>query len=87
MAAHRTPLVSVQCVRRNAGVWDDAKQKIVPGHEWLINVEVNQVPAFTLGPYDYEITLVDALSLVAADLRLSERLGDYKYAAAHLPPS
>lgn len=82
MVAHRTPLVSVQCVRRLVPM--SRSHRPDPNWEYLINVEVNSVPAFTLGPYNHEVTLPDALALVAADIRLGDNMKDYRYAAAQI---
>lgn len=45
------------------------------GH--FINVFLDGVPAYTLGPYEERLTLPQALTLVATDLRLRDALGGF----------
>lgn len=54
---YRSPIVAISVVSNK--------------HGWYINVVVNQVPYTTLGPYEEEMTLPEALQLVAVDAKLN----------------
>ena len=62
---YRTDPVSVQILCRNV----DKRL------EWKIIVGHGPTERFTLGPYDTEITLVEAMALVATEMRLTDPTG------------
>jgi hypothetical protein len=57
--ATRTPTLMVACVKNSKG--------------YHVNVSLGGLPSFTLGPFEDEVPLLQALVLVATELRMDDR--------------
>jgi hypothetical protein len=63
--ANRSPEIGVQVIRRESS-WRNPDQC-----QWFVNIRVNLSHYKCMGPYEQEITLYEAMVLVATELRLN----------------